>query len=1009
MTNSPSRRVMLLLGVSALTLPAAAQAQTVTAPAQQPASATQADQTPADQAQAAPPAIEQAAAPSGAGPAQGDIVVTGSRIVANGYQAPTPVTVMSTNALLKKAPESIPAGLSKLPQFAATAGTNVTSSQAGTPSAGNYLNLRRLGAIETLVLVNGQRLPPTSFDGTVDTNIVPQALIERVDVVTGGASAAYGSDAVAGVVNFILDTKFNGVKGTIQNGISSRGDDPQFKASLAVGGRLTDRLHLEGSFDYFYQPGIKDNGQRPWGGNYSGGWVDVGKYAPGQGTNTVANGCPANGCAAGTQQNPFTPMFNVRLANGTYGTLVNSGRDASGKTVPFTLNGYTFSPDGGFYKADLGTVTGTPNFNVGGADTAVSFGATLTSKLETKQGFGRADYDFGGGIHGFLQGSYTVADTSYVTVAAGTQFQSFQIFADNAFLPAGFRDQMLAQGVNSFVGSRVEADQTPKRVFTNNKALTVLAGLDGKIGAFRWTITGSHGESDLHTRHTGNFQQQRWFAALDAVRAPNGDIVCRITQTNPGLQDGCVPWNLFGNGSPSKESYAYFEEDSTFRVQNKQEDVAASITGPLFDLPAGTVNLAAGAEYRHQSLDETSNNDPSQPIDLTGLRTYANPYNLTYNSTNVGSAHGSQDVKEFFAELAVPILKDVPFFHVLDINAAGRYTDYSVSGGVWAWKAGLSWVPTDQLRIRGTVSQDIRAPTLYELFAGVSSTRGTFNDVHTNTNTNTITLTQGNPNLKPEIARTWTVGAIWQPRFLRGFSVSLDYYHIKISDQITRLSSTDLNQRCEDSGGTDTLCQFINRPFPFDNRSPANFPINISQVPFNQASLTTEGFDYEVNYRIGLGSVLSKDPAQLDLRLIGNYTPVLTSQSGPTSTPVLNAGVAGAGVPRHKFTVSADFSEGPLSFGFDVRYLDAMYYTRVATQFYENNRLAPAAYLNAYVSYDVDVNGHPVTFYLTGTNLTDHFVFAPQANAQPTEFYPTFQSQYDVVGRYVVAGLRFRF
>ena len=200
---------------------------------------------------------QTAQAPSGT---VDEVVVTGSRIVANGYQAPTPVTVMSSVELLKKAPESIAVGLTRLPQFVGTAGSNVTSSQAGTPSAGNYLNLRRLGSIETLLLLDGQRLPPTSFDGTTDANIIPQALIQRVEVVTGGASAAYGSDAVAGVVNFILDTKFEGIKGNLQYGVSSRSDNRQKKVGLAVGKSFLDgRLHLEGSADYFYQPGIRNN------------------------------------------------------------------------------------------------------------------------------------------------------------------------------------------------------------------------------------------------------------------------------------------------------------------------------------------------------------------------------------------------------------------------------------------------------------------------------------------------------------------------------------------------------------------------------------------------------------------------------------------------------------------------------------------------------------------------------------------------------------------------------
>ena len=996
-----------------------AQAQTVAIPAGEPAiQSTTGAPSEASGAATSPiggqagattgsAAAPGAAASSAAGRDAGDIVVTGSRIVANGYKAPTPVTVVSTTELLKKAPESIAAGLATLPQFFQSSGANVTSSQARTPSAGNYLNLRSLGQIETLVLLDGQRLPPTSYEGTVDANIIPQALVQRVDVVTGGASAAYGSDAVAGVVNFILDTKFEGIKGSVQYGKSSRWDDHQVKANIALGHSfLDDRLHLEGSFDYFFQPGIPNNGQRPYGGNYQGGWVDVGA--------NPARPCAAGACAA----NPYTPVFNVRLANGTYGTLINNGRTAaqaasfSGST-PFAFAGYTFDAGGGYHLADLGAQTGTPNFNVGGADTAVSFGTTLTSYVRTKQAFVRADYDFGSGITGFLQGSYSDANTQFVTVAAGTQFNAFQIFQDNAFLPTAIAANMAANNIASFVASRVEADQTPKRAYQDNLAKTVLGGLKGKLANFNWSVTGSYGDSSLDARHTGNFNQQKWFASLDAVRDGSGNIVCRVTVTNPGLYPGCAPWNPFGNGSPSSASYNYFQQDSTFRIVSRQSDFAGNISGALFDLPAGPVNLAVGAEYRHQYLDVTSNNDPSKPIDLTGLRTQAGTYNLFFNSTNQGKAHGTQNVKEAYGEIAVPILRDTPFFQALDLNGAARYTDYSVSGGIWAWKAGVSWSPIEQLRFRGNISRDIRAPTLNELFAGTSSTRGTFTDVHTGLNTNLIALTTGNAGLKPEKGDTVTLGGIWQPAFLPGFSLSLDYYRIKIKDKITTLSTSDINLQCETSGGTDPLCAFIQRPLPFSNTTAANFPTTITSVPFNQASLKTHGFDYEINYRLPLKAILFDDPARIDLRFIGNYTPQLVTLASATSVPVRQDGtVAGGGsnpIPRHKFTASAQFTEGPLSVGTDVRFIGVMHYTKQATVFVANNRIPAVAYLNANISYDLKFGSHVVTLFGTATNLTDKFVFAPQLNAQPTEFYPTYQSFYDVVGRYFVAGVRFKF
>nr|WP_243452632.1 TonB-dependent receptor [Polymorphobacter multimanifer] len=960
------------------------------------------------------------------------MVVTGSRIVANGYSAPTPVTVVTTTELLKKAPESIAAGLNRLPQFVGTAGANVRSGQGGTPSAGNYLNLRRLGAIETLLLLDGQRLPPTSFDGTTDANIIPQALIQRVDVVTGGASAAYGSDAVAGVVNFILDTKFEGVKASAQTGISSRGDGEQQRFAIAGGKFFMDnRLHLEASFDYFNQPGVPTSEGRPFGGDYQGGWVNVG-----------AN--PARPCAAGAcPENPFTPMFNVRLARGTYGTLIGNGRTNAQSELrsggrAFSLTGFTFEPTlvggpvsaQGVKRADLGTPTGTPFYNVGGADTSVTFGASLTSDVETKQGFGRADYEFSDNVSAFLQGSYSDADTRYVTVGAGTQFDSFQIFSDNAFLPTFVADTMRAEGVSSFVASRVEADQAPKLVLTNNKAWTVLGGFKGNYDSINWSINFSHGQSKLQTEHFGNFDQPKWFASLDAVDAGqlaggprNGNIICRSDVTLPGLFPGCKPWNPFGNGSPSAESYSYFQDEpSRYEVDQRQTAFAANVSGGLFELPAGTVNFAVGGEYRRQRLEQISNVDPSRPIPLyepgfsessatnpanlngipEGLRTAALPFNLRWNSTNVGNSFGKQNIGEVYGEIAVPLLADQPFFDRLDVNGAVRYTDYSVTGGIWAWKIGGSWSPVQELRFRGTWSQDIRAPTLYELFQGVGSTRGNFNDVHTGVNTNIITLNAGNPDLQPEIARTITVGAIWQPSFFRNFSVSVDYFKIRIRDQISRPGTGLINQLCEDSNGTGPTCAFINRPLPFADRSPANFPLTITTAPFNQASVVTEGIDYELNYRLGLGE------GRVDLRLLGNYTPKFTASSTPGADPQILAGAA-AGLPKHRFTASVDYSRDGFNFGLDVRYLGTLFYTLQQNVFVTNNRIPPVAYLNANISQDVLMGNNKVTFFLNAQNLFDKFVFVPQNNGQPTQFPAYLQAQHDVMGRYFVVGARAQF
>ncbi|MGI4881378.1 MAG: TonB-dependent receptor plug domain-containing protein, partial [Janthinobacterium lividum] len=244
-----------------------------------------------------------------------DIVVTGSRIARSGFTSPTPVTVVSVEQLQRAAPGAIPEGLNQLPQFAGSRSNNTVGGVASQPAGGNYLSLRNLGPLRTLTLLDGQRLPPTSFDGSVDSNIIPQALISRVDVVTGGASAAYGSDAVSGVVNFILDTKFNGVKGQAQAGISDYGDGQSYKFNLAGGFKAASGIHVLFSYDHYQVAGIKDNFQRPLG--------DLNIARTGTGTAT----------------NPYIDYPDVRYATATYGTLISY---TNGANAGNPLRGYQF-------------------------------------------------------------------------------------------------------------------------------------------------------------------------------------------------------------------------------------------------------------------------------------------------------------------------------------------------------------------------------------------------------------------------------------------------------------------------------------------------------------------------------------------------------------------------------------------------------------------------------------------------------------------------------------------
>jgi outer membrane receptor protein involved in Fe transport len=916
-----------------------------------------------------------------------EVVITGSRIVRDGYTAPTPVTVATSEQLQKTAPGSIPDGLNQLPQFTGSRGTQNTGNQATSPNSGNYLNLRGLGAVRNLVLLDGQRVPPTSFDGSVDTNVIPQSLISRVDVVTGGASAAYGSDAVSGVINFILDTNYTGVKGKVQAGISGQGDDESWGASIAAGTNvLGDRGHVLFSAEHYEREGLPRNEMRARGDEW---WAETGN---------------------GTAATPYTNSRPVFYQTGTFGTVFPTAANNS-RNAGNPLAGMHFLPDGSLVPFNPGvTPPGSSNIGIGG-DGSPSIGHSLTGSQRTDQVFGRFDYEITPNLKAFAQLTFAESRNEFVTIGSGTQTNDFWIYAGNPYLPTWAATALAATPGQRVSGGRIHADQPFKRVNTLNDVYTFLSGFSGDIGEYNWRATYAHGDSLVRSSHSGNFDQRRWYAALDAVRGPNGNIVCNITLTNPGLMDNCLPINIFGANSPTDANWAYISQVSQYQVKQTMDIVAADFSGDLFTLPAGAVSFAAGAEYRQQKLDQTSNSDPAIPTSTVGLRSNVNPTINKYNSTNVGLASGEYNVKEAFAEVAVPVLRDMPFAENLEINGAARYTDYSTSGGVTSWKIGVSYQPITDLRFRYTRSRDIRAPTLNELFAGQQAARGGFTDDLSGRNDNVITLRSGNPDLTPEIGDTFTVGAVWQPSFVPGFSASIDYYNIEIKDAIQLLSTADANKECIASNGTAPACAFIIRPFPY-NHTPAseNFPTAVMQVPFNRALAYQHGIDYELSYRMPLEWLYEGSEARLDLRLVGNYNPSRKERAAENIAPVQlgNTVSGGTAFPQHRINLIANYVDGPFSLNTQVRYIGEMERTRDPKVFYVYPTIPAVTYVDVTAEYEFTVSESTFNAFLTINNLFDKDPpLLP--NGQPGQQYPTSQAIYDVVGRYFTTGLRFEF
>lgn len=907
-----------------------------------------------------------------------EVVVTGTRIH-NGYAAPTPVTVATAEDLQQTTPSNIPEALNKLPQFAGSTTSAGTGNGAGsgppTVQGGNYLNLRSFGAIRTLILQDGRRVPPTTLNGQVDTNTLPQMLVQRVDIVTGGASAVYGSDAVTGVVNFVIDTRFTGLKAQAQTGVSDRGDAGSSKLGLAGGGDVLDRGHFVWSLEHYQNGGIKLHEDRDYG-------VRVPVYT-----------------GAGTAANPFVLTYDARLSSAAYGGLATSG--------PFRGQQFVGS---GLAPFNPGTPTRTNSIAMGG-DGAYYTGLSLTAPLRTDQGFGRFEYDIADDIKGYVQVSGSEARTRNF-LGSNAPPTALTIFSGNPFLPASAQALLTSSRAPSFTMNRLSRDMAGDSTLdqlTNTLAAT--AGVAGRLfNKFSWDVYYTHGEARLRSDLSNNINYPRFYAALDAVRDPSGATVCRVTLTSPGLYPGCQPLNLFGVNNQSAAAKAYIYGDTRWQAVNKVDDFAATISGEVFRNWAGPVSAAFNYEYRSQSLAETSDSSPLIAPSFTGIRLGLAPTSVWAYATQ-GPQHGGNHVWEVSGETVFPLLQDAPLVRRLELNGAVRYTDYSSSGAVTTWKAGLNYEPTDGVRFRFSESRDIRAPTLFDLYSGTTISILNVNDPHTGVNGVINVQGGGNPSLLPEVARTTTAGVVYSPSWLSRFQISVDYYKITINNAIATINgaSTAVLQECELSGGTSPLCATIVRPGPFSDHSAANFPTLVYNLNQNIAETYTHGVDAEASYNFELAELGASLPGRMDLRLLYAYQPTLKTRTFPTAQLTEAAGVAGLSATRVQALVG--YVNGPFSTDWQVRYLSKQARSGNPLQIYADPDLPSRTYVDMNLSYRFKVAGHDTQAYFIVTNLFDE---APRVSPSTTfTGIPGFGTPTvvgdDVLGRYYTVGLRLRY
>ncbi len=938
---------------------------------------------PAAWAQAAQPAAPAVAAVDEADAVDAEMVVTGSRLLNSGTISPTPLTTVSTTDLLQTTPTILADALYKLPVFAGLPAQQRNPGNSGGNSGANALNLRSIGAERTLVLFNGQRLPVNNIDQ------IPQMLISRVDIVTGGASAVYGSDAVAGVVNFIVDKKFEGLKINAQAGLSTYGDNFVQRYGIA-GGKTFGRLHLMGSVEHMNDPGIMSKLVRPWG-------RDV--YST-QGAGTVAN--------------PFRSVLNTRISNTSFGGKILASSPGQ-PTNP--LANFNFTQNGVLTPFVNGTATGASTIQSGGEGGFHKF-ASLKTKLVNTQVFGRADYELADNVNVWAQATYV--KTNNQNNHEVNEFRNYTISATNAFLSPQIQQTLATAGVRSFLYGKMLEQATPRQPESFLDTLNLAGGFDGKVNLggsdWNWAIAGQISKEKQNTFNNANMDGAKAAAALDAVVNPaNGQIVCRVTLTNPTAYPNCVPINVFGPTSESQAALDYVLLQTQFTRYTDLKAVNASFAGSPFSTWAGPVQMAVSGEMREASVRVNSDFQPTDLVDCSTLPNFpgsTRPLNCSttqarwVNNVVARLNRQSVSVKEVAIEADVPLLKDSVIAESLNINGAARYTDYSVSGVVWTWKVGLDWHINRDIRLRATRSRDILAPSVTQLFGAVVVNPSGITDLLTGVNGVAPVETRANPNLVPEVANTLTGGIVFTPSFLPNFSLSVDYYRIKIDNAISNVTGNNATvaQICVNSAGTSPLCALFERPLGPTNTSAANFPTRIFAQPENIAAFLSEGIDTEVNYNFRVGE------GKINLRGLVTYTMKQTSQTLP-GTVVLDAAGA-AGLPSVRATLNVQYMRGPFRFDWLQRYVNSTRRDANPTQVWAEPPVPARTYTDLTVSYDIKAFGGNNQLFVNVQNLLNT---APAVHGNtggsssvPGLFLAT-TNGHDILGRYFTVGFRSRF
>jgi outer membrane receptor protein involved in Fe transport len=965
----------------------------------------------------AAPAQETAA--QGEETGEDELVVTGTRVIRDGYQAPTPLTVLSRDDIDNGSPtNNIADFVNQLPQLAgstkpANSRLNLSSGQAGI----NALNLRNLGETRTLILVNGRRSVGSAVNGVVDVNTIPQSLIDRVEVSTGGASSAYGSDAVAGVVNFILNNKFEGLRITADSGITGYGDGANYSGSIAGGKSFAGgRGHVLFNAEIAHQDGIYeiDAIDRKW--NHTG-------YV------RVQN--PAWTSASTTAPQYLTTRGPIGQGNSTPGGLITG----SAGTTTNALRGLYFGQGGSVNTFNYGTLTA-PNFNpvsTVAAPTLIENGSWQVNDTGRRIGlmpkddrygfFGRVSFEVADGVELFAEGAYQnqkVFFNAGPNLATGISINTSGCSTVpvgpncNAFALQTLGASRLA-GVNSITVATSAAD-LPFRAVANER--TVKRGLIGAEGTFdafgkpaRWDIYAQYGRADAHEELQNIMNTTRMANATNAVFAQAGNpggyaagsIQCAVNLDASTANDdrACVPLNRLGVGvaNPAAIDYVLGNPYRDERLEQFVTGLNLSVTP--FATWAGDVSVAVGAEYRKEKIRGTVPAE-FQPVVANNLVT------TRWSVGNYVPTAGEYSVKEAYLETVIPL------GFGLEFNGAVRATDYSSSGYVTTWKAGATWAPIPDIRFRVTRSRDIRAPNLADLYQVAQNTDSVTNPFgagsgpnggsYAATGVGYTGTTLGNLNLVPERADSWNIGAVFSPTFLPGFNFSADYFRIEMDDAIGTYSAQQIINRCFE-GLADFCAQIQQDP---NNATRLLFTTR----PYNFTTQLVRGIDFDGSYRVpvGEGAVTLRGVAT---RYIDNITTTGITGVVPVNTVGANGGQAST--PTWIFRGSLTYDSPSFAATVVGRGVSAGKYVASGiecstscpvstTQFptYDNNRVSGLFYVDLNLTQKIAMGSSNAEMFFNVTNLFNRWpLLVPETgNASNTTYS-------DMLGRQFRVGIRF--